>query len=480
MPVGSLGMGSGLDLDSLVKKMVSAQKDPKVKLYQDQIHRYDAKLSALGTVGASIDKFKSSVEKLNNRESFEGRNTQIDQPEDKKVLNVTAGPTASNSSYEISVNQTAKGSRVISKPNIFHSESDVVTARGGKLTFSAGKDSFSVDVDPGTTLAQLRKKIDNAKDNFGVSANIIDDGKGHLFFTVTSDKEGDKNSISITNTKAPLGKLPISDTLTKDGKDTLEKPPVNSDGLSLDSVSTSGLSAGMVMLQGDQARDAMITVDGIQIRNDSNKFDKAVSGLTIDALALTDKPTKVDVTQDEKSVKDTIQGFVSSYNELIGVLKKSTAKGAVLNSNSMIRNLQSSLTNSLMMTHAGPGKLNNIFDLGVKIDNDGTLSLDQNKLDKVMSTSYDELPGLFTGNGGLAKHLEKVLDNYTGIDGMNTTLKNSIEKSKDDTEETMKNFERRMKSYESSLRDKFTHLDSRLSEMKAQGNYLNNTLEKMK
>ena len=61
MPVGSLGMGSGLDLDSLVKKMVSAQKDPKVKLYQDQIHRYDAKLSALGTVGALIDKFKSFI-----------------------------------------------------------------------------------------------------------------------------------------------------------------------------------------------------------------------------------------------------------------------------------------------------------------------------------------------------------------------------------------------------------------------------------
>lgn len=480
MAVGSLGVGSGLDLDSLVTKMVSAQRDSKVKLYQDKMQGYDSKLSALGSVGSAIDTFKSTVNKLNDSDLFTGRNADIDQPEDKKVLDVSADRNASNGSYEVSVNQTAKGSRVLSQPDLFSSGDDVITARGGKLTLSAGNDSFTVDVKPGTTLSQLRKQIDTSEDNFGVSANLIDDGKGHLFFTVTSDKEGDENSLQISNTPSPLTKLPISDTLTKDGEETLKQPPVNSNGLSLDSVSTTGLSAGMTMLPGDESRDAIITVDGIQIRNDSNTFDKAISGLSIDALALTDKPTKVDISYDEKAVKDTIQSFVSSYNDLVGILKKSTARGAVLNSNNMIRNLQSSMTSSLMSTHNDTGKLNTVFDMGFKIGSDGTLSLDNNKLDNVISKNYDELPKMFTGAGGLASSLEKLLDSYTGRNGMNTTLKNSIQKSKDDTEETLQSYEDRMKKYEASLRDKFTHLDSRLSEMKAQGNYLNSMLDQMK
>ncbi|MEL0636179.1 flagellar filament capping protein FliD [Marinomonas sp. TI.3.20] len=480
MPVGSLGVGSGIDLDSLVKKMVSAQRDSKVKLYQDKIHGYDSKLSALGSVGSAIDTFKSSVEKLNDSKLFSGRNALIDQPDDKKSLDVTADRNSSNGSYEIAVNQTAKGSRILSAPGLFSSSDEVITARGGKLKLSAGDDSFTINVPPGTTLSQLRKQINSSENNFGVSANLVDNGKGSLFFTITSTKEGDGNSLKISNTPDPLAKLPISDTLTADEKDAVEKAPLNSSGLSLDSVSTEGLSAGMVMSPNDNARDAIITVDGIQISNNSNTFDKAVSGLSIDALALTTKPTKVEVSYDEKTVKETIKSFVSSYNDLVGVLGKSAAKGSVLNGNSMVRNLQSSMSSSFMLSHSDTGKLSTVFDLGLKMGRDGTLSLNEAKLDKAVSTNYDELPKLFTGSGGLASSLERLLNSYTGREGMSRALKDSIQKSKDNTEETLQAYEGRMKKYEDSLRDKFSHLDSQLSNMKAQGNYLNTMLGQMK
>ncbi|MCW4629249.1 MULTISPECIES: flagellar cap protein FliD N-terminal domain-containing protein [Marinomonas] len=70
MSVGSLGAGSGIDLESLVNQMVSAQKDVKVKLYQDKINDYEAELSALGKVGSAIDNFKSSVKALNDDEAL--------------------------------------------------------------------------------------------------------------------------------------------------------------------------------------------------------------------------------------------------------------------------------------------------------------------------------------------------------------------------------------------------------------------------
>ncbi|MGO3345037.1 MAG: flagellar filament capping protein FliD [Marinomonas sp.] len=472
MPVGSLGVGSGLDLDSLVKKMVSAQRDTKVKLYQDKIHGYDSKLSALGSVGSAIDTFKSSVEKLNNSTLFTGRNAVIDQPDDDKTLDITADRNSSNGSYEISVNQTAKGSRIVSSPGLFSSSNDVVTTSGGKLKLMAGADSFAIDVAADTTVAQLRQQINSAADNFGVSANLVDNGKGDLFFTLTSTKQGDGNSLKISNTPSALSQSAVS-TNEDDAS-------INSSSLSLDSVSTEGLSAGMLMMPNDNAQDAIITVDGIQIRNDSNTFDKAVSGLSIDALALTTKPTKVDVSYDEKTVKETIKNFVSSYNDLVGVLARSAAKGSVLNGNGMVRNLQSAMSSSFMMSHSDTGNLNTVFDLGLKMGRNGTLSLNEAKLDKAVSTNYDELPQLFTGTGGLANSLETLLNSYTGRDGMSRALKDSLQKSKDNTEETLQAYEGRMKKYEDSLRDKFTHLDSQLSNMKAQGNYLNTMLGQLK
>ena len=479
MAVGSLGAGSGVDLESLVNKMVSAQRDDKVKLYKNTIQGYDSKLSALGSVGSAIDTFKSSVEKLNDSDLFIGRNAIIDQPEDEKALDVTANRSSSNGSYEISVNQTAKGSRALSTPGLFSSGDDVITARGGKLTFSAGDKSFTLDVSPKTTLSQLRQQINRSEDNFGVSANLVDNGAGDLFFTITSDKEGDGNSLAISNVPTPLSQLAISDSLTKDEKEALEKAPANASGLSLDSVSTEGLSAGMAVSANDQARDAVITVDGIAIRNDSNTFDKAVSGLTIDALALTSKPTKVDISYDEETVKETVKSFVSSYNDLVGILAQSAAKGSVLNGNSMVRNLQSSMTSSLMSTHSDTGKLASVFDLGIKMGSKGMLSINQAKLDKAISQNYDELPALFTGSKGLAGSLDRLLNSYSGRDGMNQALKDSIQKSKDNTEETLQSYEDRMTKYEDSLRDKFTSLGSQLSNMKAQGDYLNSTLGKL-
>lgn len=199
MSVGSLGAGSGLDLESLVKQMVSAQKDAKVGLYQNKINGYESELSALGKVGSAIDNFKSSVKTLNDDELFTGRDAKIAQKEGEEVISITTDSSASNGSYSIDVNQLAKGSRVMSAPGLFSSPDDVVTDQDAKLTFTAGSNEFSIDVKAGTTLSQLRNQVNTSEDNFGVSVNLVDDGAGNLFFTATSAIQGAENTLRISN-----------------------------------------------------------------------------------------------------------------------------------------------------------------------------------------------------------------------------------------------------------------------------------------
>lgn len=552
MSVGSLGAGSGLDLESLVKQMVSAQKDAKVGLYQNKINGYESELSALGKVGSAIDNFKSSVKILNDDELFTGRDAKIAQKEGEEVISITTDRSASNGSYSIDVNQLAKGSRVMSAPGLFSSPDDVVTDQDAKLTFTAGSNEFSIDVKAGTTLSQLRNQVNTSEDNFGVSVNLVDDGAGNLFFTATSAIEGAENSLRISNDvivrdeagnviestpviieeEPELEELPEPDPVDEvdeldlegdefdfanDGpipkdkekekaealaqsnaemaakaaeKAEVEKAaeadatelnvlPQKNTSLSLDSVSTEGLSAGLYTPFGEEARDAIITVDGIQIRNDTNTFDEAVAGLSIEALAPTEKSTKVDISFDQETVKDSIKEFIDSYNSMVGLLQASTDRGAVLNGNSMIRNLQSSLSTELMSSRGETGTFTSIFDLGVKMSSQGELSLDNAKFDDAMRRGYSEIAPLISGEKGLARSLEKLLDNYTGSDGLTNSLKDSVRRSIDSTEETLEAYEERMVKYEESLRSKFTSLDSRLAVMNAQGGYLNSVLANM-
>ena len=556
MSVGSLGAGSGLDLESLVKQMVSAQKDAKVGLYQNKINGYESELSALGKVGSAIDNFKSSVKTLNDDELFTGRDAKIAQKEGEEVISITTDSSASNGSYSIDVNQLAKGSRVMSAPGLFSSPDDVISDQDAKLTFTAGSNEFSIDVKAGTTLSQLRNQVNTSEDNFGVSVNLVDDGAGNLFFTATSAIQGAENTLRISNdvivrdedgnviedvpeaVSLPIEEEPELEELSEpapvdevdeldlegDEFDFTNDGPIPKDkekekaealaqsnadmaakeaekvqaekaaeadaaelnalsqkntSLSLDSVSTEGMSAGLYTPFGEEARDAIITVDGIQIRNDTNTFDEAVAGLSIEALAPTEKSTKVDISFDQETVKDSIKEFIDSYNGMVGILQASTERGAVLNGNSMIRNLQSSLSTELMSSRGETGTFTSIFDLGVKMSSQGELSLDNAKFDDAMRRGYSEIAPLISGEKGLARSLEKLLDNYTGSDGLTNSLKDSVRRSIDSTEETLEAYEERMVKYEDSLRSKFTSLDSRLAVMNAQGGYLNSVLANM-
>ncbi|MCB5162862.1 flagellar filament capping protein FliD [Marinomonas algarum] len=547
MSVGSLGAGSGMDLESLVKEMVSAQRDTKVKLYQNKIQGYEAELSAVGRVGSAIDGFKSSVNALNDDELFTGRNANIAQDEGKEAIAITTDKTASNGSYSIDVNQLAKGSRVMSAQGLFSSTDDVVSKTNSELTFQAGDKAFSIDVKAGTTLSELRNQINTAEDNFGVSANLVDDGNGNLFFTATSSIEGAGNSLRMINSAPTLDESgqaieqdntpaddindPASDIIEdepeiKDDTDPLDirgddvdfandgpipadvendanvteddttetvlnsaqaaSPSIqaNEQGQAssviptsmLDSLTTEGAFAGMYTPIGDEAQDAVITVDGIQIRNDTNTFDEAVAGLSIEALAPTEKATKVDISFDKETVQETVQGFIASYNDLVGLLKQSSDKGAVLNGNSMVRNLQSSLSTELMTSRGDTSTFTSIFDLGVKMDNQGMLEFNRVKFDDAIKNGYSDIAPLIAGEKGLAKSLESLLSNYTGSNGMTNTLKDSLQRSIDSTEGTLEAYEDRMVKYEDSLRSKFASLDSRLANMNAQGGYLNSVL----
>ena len=464
MSISSLGVGSGLDLEALVQNMVSVQRDTRVASYNERINDYRSEVSAYGALRSALEKFEASVKELNDASLFNGRSANVTQPSSGDIVSVSADTDASNGSYNISVEQLSQGSRSISTQNDYSSANASVTGAsgaGGDLTFTAGTESFTISVAAGTTLAELREQINDAAGNFGVSANIIDDGSGNnVYLSLTSSVSGEGNNLVIENTDASLDKV--------------------------SSIAFDGSAGGMTIGANDQAQNAIINVDGIDIQSDTNNFDGAVSGLSITAQAISAidangnrERASANINFDTESVKETLEGFVESYNSLLSVFDTQSASGGPLSGSSLIRGLEGSLNSDLMSVFSDAGDLTTIFDIGIEMADDGTLSVDSSKFDSAMESSYDDVATLFSGDNGLASIMEEMLSSYTGSGGMLKDLVDSSQSTVDKTRDQLENYEYRMELYEQQLRDRFTQLDSTLASLNSNGNYLMSQLSSL-
>ncbi|MEC8081434.1 MAG: flagellar filament capping protein FliD [Pseudomonadota bacterium] len=453
MSVTSLVVGSGLDLETLVTNMVSVQRDTRVAAYEDKISDFESEVSAYGAIKSALEAFEDAVEDLSDESLFTGRTATTTQPSSGDIVSVTADSDASNGSYNISVSQLAQGSRSVSAAGLFSSSDDVVSATGGDLTFTAGDETFTISVAANTTLSELREQINDASDNFGVSANLVDDGNGNVYLTLNSDVSGDGNDLVVTNTDESLDNV--------------------------SSVATGTGTAGLSIAAGDGAQDAIISVDGITINSDTNTFEDAVSGLTIKALAESEddgsgnlETATAAVNYDTDTVKETLESFVEAYNSLLTKFDTYTATDAVLNGSSLIRGLESSLNSDLMTVFDNAGALSSIFDLGIEMDDNNYLSIDSTKFSEAMDESYDDVVTLFSSENGLANIMSDYLDNFTGSGGLLKDMIDASQESVDKTETQLENYEYRMELYEEQLRERFTTLDTLLASMSSNGDYL--------
>ncbi|TDO96224.1 flagellar filament capping protein FliD [Marinomonas balearica] len=460
MSVSSLGVGSGLDLQALLDNMVSVQRDTKVSAYNEKISDYKSEVSAYGAIKSALETFQETADKLNDTDLFTGRTASLTQPDSGDLVSVTASEDASNGSYEISVSQLAQGSRSVSGSGLFSSTDDVVSAIGGDLTFTAGSETFTVSVGAGATLSELREQINDDEDNFGVSANLVDDGSGNVYLTLNSSVTGSGNDLVVTNTDETLD--------------------------SVSSVATGTGSAGLSIGSEDGAQDAIITVDGIDINSDSNTFENAISGLTIKALAESEtgsdsslETASASIDFDTDSVQETLESFVESYNSLLSTFEKYTGTGDILNGSSLVRGMESALNSDLMTTFDDAGSLSSIFDIGIEMDDDGSLSLNSTDFEEVMESSFDDVVTLFAGDTGIANIMSEYLEDFTGSGGLVESLSSSAQESADDTQETLESFEYRMDLYEEQLKTKFSNLDTLLAGLNNSGTALLTSLSNL-
>ena len=166
--IQSLGIGSGLNVSSLVTQLVSAERAAADSRITRQANKVGTDISALGSLKGALSSFQAVVTSVNGVDSYRLKSAGT---ADATVFTASAGPTAVAGTYPVSVQQLAQGAQLLSK-NFTGGSAAVVGT--GTLAIARGTGNFTVAIDStNNTLAGIRDAINASPDNIGVKASLV-------------------------------------------------------------------------------------------------------------------------------------------------------------------------------------------------------------------------------------------------------------------------------------------------------------------
>lgn len=470
MGISSLGIGSGLDLDGLVKQLVQAERGPRMSVLDKREAQTKVQISALGSLRSAINELKDPLRTLSDTDRMQARAATVNNPEDgEPFFTMESSRSAAKGNYMVEVLELARGTRAQSEA--FTSATDTVTSTAGNLNFATadGDNSFSIAVDANASLEDIARKVNESSDNFGVSASIINTGgsspETRLVFT--SNITGANSELAVTNNNAELD--------------------------AVSTVATGASPAGMTIKAGDSAADAHINIDGIDAYSSTNTFENVIQNSSITVLRETEasSPIKASVDFDSKGVEEAIEAFVKAYNGMVDKINSSTqykpadedgkSKSGSLIGDGMVRSIQGSFSN-IVAGSAGSGEINNLFQLGLTFDKDGKLEwskgtsgeLDAGKerLKEALATNFDAVSEMFAGETGIATRLSSLVDEYGQSGGLLQSRSKAVESQQTLIRDEREAFERYLESYEETQRMRFAGLDKTISSLQNGANMM--------
>lgn len=461
--ITSAGAGSGIDLESVISASVAAKKTQLQQPITTKKTNTQITLTGVGQLKSAISTFDTTLAKLSTPGAFNKRAINITQDTDDPILKISSNTDASNGQYNVTVNKLATTSKI---EGTFASSTSSLITEDGTLTFSAGDgNEFTVDVKKGDTLQQIRKRINNAPDNFGLTANIVNTSDGKAKLVIDSGVTGAGNDLKISGSTTEL-KMFEADT------------------------SSATAVSGSSMSRTQQSTDAEIDVDGNILTSDTNTFKDKVQGLDITVLRVSDKDSdgnlksnKVDITTDKSAIKTLVQEFVTAYNTLIDkctelgkrntiVGGESQDDGGALAGDSMPRSIRTLMANTVMEPNSEMTGINSIFQVGIKMDNDGKLSVDSDKFDDALDDNYEQVVALFSGENGVAGKLQTSLKEYTKTGGLISQRQDQLNSDLRDLSTREATAADQLEKYEANLRAQYGSLDTLLAQMQSSASYL--------
>jgi len=374
---GSPTSGQGFDVASTVNQIITNMQAVETP-WKTQLSTLQAQDTALTAMGTDLNSLSTAMSALSD---FQGVLAEKEgSSSDNSVLQLTsAATTAVAGSHTIVVNSLAQTSSYYSDAI---ASGDVLS---GSLTLAVGSGTAQIITLDSTdnTLASLASAINSG--SYGISASVITNGTTQRLSLVSQ-------------TSGAAGNLTVSASLS----DT-----------------TSG-GAAVNFTQAQAGQDAQFSVDGINATSSSNTVSNVIPGVTFQLLSASPGTNiQVEITNNNGDVESAVSNFVKAYNAVMGDLNTEEGNNASgspepLFGSPTISTLQSQLQQALDFTQSS-GAVTSLTQLGVSVNNDGTLQLNTDTLQSELASNYQDVVKFFQPSGS-----------FTSFGGNMTTVLNNL------------------------------------------------------
>lgn len=382
--IQSLNAGSGIDVKALTQALIAAERDPRVTLLDERQAKVDARISAMSQFRSGLDGVVTALDaRLQS-----GVLSAIASVSDASVLGLSFTAGAVLPRQQIEVRALAQGQALSSQP-----VADAAAAIGqGTLTFRFGTVGGSA-----------------AATGFGAGA------AADLVVTIGPDRDSLSGLRDAINDAAASAGVAIEARILTD-----------SAGARLQIKGASGAAQGfLIETAGDPelagfafavgggglsrtqaAADAVIAVDGLELKRGSNRITDLLPGATLTLnKAAPGQLVTIEAERDTAELSQAVRDVAETLNQLVGFGRQLTAgagsgvatPGALASDSTTRRVLQmlGSLSTTPLVTDDGDGPAR-LADLGLTVDRTGRFGVDEAKLAAAVAARPDAVEAMIS------------------------------------------------------------------------------------
>lgn len=376
---------------------------------------------------------------------------ETNKDEDGNLMATASLASTGTGDYYVRVASASGGDTVDTQVSVEGAGAGLVAP---DVTLSIGKadtDPMYLSVGAGTTYEQIAAEINAASNNIGVTANIVDNGAAENPYRLilTSSGTGEKNRLQVQN-------LPMAE----------------------------------VEGAGEGSLNAVIKVNGVEYQRSSNDgISDIISGVTLN-LKKTGE-TSLGIQSDLEPVKEKITSLIEIYNDLVSEIKGSGEDGSEDGSEdeanpladsfdvkNMISRIKSLITTSINTD----SEYISLVDLGLELNRDGSMHLDETKLEQAIASNPDAVQSLFIGDeeAGITGIGDIINNGLTAMVSSQGMVSNKIDQAEVRMDTLDKNIlvaqERLDKRYD-ILASQFAQLDSYINSLNNQASFMQSMID---
>ncbi len=444
MDIGSmnvLGLGSGMDLQGLIDKLINVDKRPVI-MKQVQKIQYESYYQAFNSLESKMTKLMSDASSMLTDLSLQTANVS-----DDSLATATVSGSPDATMHNITVSTLAKGQTWLSTSSESSLTNSIASTSSGVFKYKIGSKEYSINLDNNsltstpTSLQEFISAIN--KNGSGLTASTIYDGSGYVVVLKTPDGTTNNLTIVQNDTKLAFG----------------DNGSANED-----------------------SSDASLTIDGVSVTAHSNTLTDNIPGLKIELKK--EGSFSVYVNTDYGTLSDDMQKIVDDYNDMMKYISTNSGYDNEKNiadaffCNSTIQSVTAKL-NSVFMNRYGTSNspISSLSDLGININKAGKMSFDNTTFLNALKNNFEDVKKMLneTATGaedGFLNALHNTLYNSTKTSGDIELQKSYLQDRTDSIQSQIDIMNKQLEQERKSLTMTFAQMDEYIGMLKSQSDYM--------